>query len=170
MVALGVHLVHEGLDLSLALDRGLEDILLKESSPTRPIWENHDSDAFLDALIPCSHVGAPVCPSHHTIALPLIIDVAPHINVARLPLKSAVPMLFIVDILSLVSIASGVAILVCLLLLPLTVAILHASFELTSIATSINPLILTEAFRFSVDILTNKDITIGEEVTPVSMA
>ena len=29
LVALRVHLVHEGLDLSLALDRGLEDILLK---------------------------------------------------------------------------------------------------------------------------------------------
>ena len=79
-------------------------------------------------------------------------------------------MLFIVDILSLVSIASGVAILVCLLLLPLTVAILHATFELTSIATAINPLILTEALRFSVDILTNKDIPIGEEVASVSMA
>ena len=170
LVALRVHLVHEGLDLGLALDRGLEDILLKKSSPARPIRENHDPDAFLDALVPRSHVGAPVCPSHHTIALPLIINVAPHINVARLPLESAVPMLLIVDILSLVSIASGIAILVCLLLFPLTVAVLHATFELTSIATSVYPLILTEALWFTVDILTNKDISIGEEVTSVSVA
>lgn len=79
-------------------------------------------------------------------------------------------MLFIIHILSLVSIALGVTHLICLFLFPLPMTVFYASLKLPGVAASICPFILTEAFGLSINVLTNKDITICEEVTAISMS
>ena len=79
-------------------------------------------------------------------------------------------MLFIIHILSFVGIALGVTHLICLFLFPLSMTIFYASLELPGVAASISPFILTKAFGFPINVLTNKDITICEEVTAVAMS
>ena len=79
-------------------------------------------------------------------------------------------MLFIIHILSLVGVALGVAHLICLFLFPLSMTVFYASLKLPSVAASICPFILTEAFGLSINVLTNKDITICEEITAVAVS
>ena len=48
--------------------------------------------------------------------------------------------------------------------------VFYASLKLPGVAASISPFILTKAFGFPINVLTNKDITICEEVTAVAMS
>ena len=170
LVALWVKLIPVRFDLIDRLDRSFEDVHFKDTSPSRAIWEDHDSDAFLDALVPGPHVCASVGPAHHAVALSLILDITPHVDVTRLPLKSAVAVLFIIHILAFIRIAPHSAIFISLSLLPLAMTILHSPFELASVATAIDPLVLTEALRLSVNILAHEDVAIGKEIASIPVS
>ena len=170
LVALWVKLISVRFDLIVGLNRSLENVHFKDTSPSRAIWEDHDSDAFLDALVPSPHVCASVGPAHHAVALSLILDITPHVDVTGLPLKSAVAVLFIIYVLAFIRIAPHRAIFISLSLLPLAMTILYSPFELPSVATAIDPLVLTKALWLSVNILTHEDIAIGKEIASIPVS
>ena len=73
-------------------------------------------------------------------------------------------MLFVVFIHAFVGITLCIAEFICLLLLPLAVAMLEAILELACVAASILPLVLAEALGFTLRVLTNIAISVSEEV------
>ena len=169
LIALRIQLISVRLDLIIGFYRSFEDIHFEYASPSRTIWKDHNSNTLLDALAPCAHVCASISPSHHTVPLPLVFDVASHIDVARLPLKRAMAVLLVIYILAFIGVAPHRAVFICLPLLPLTMTILHSSFELACVAAAIHPLVLPKAFRLPVNILANEDIAICEEVTSIAV-
>ena len=78
-------------------------------------------------------------------------------------------MLLVVDVLTIVRIALRVAILTCLLLLPFSMAVLQSVPELTGVTAAIYPLVLAETLRFTLNVLSDKDVAVGKEVTSISL-
>ena len=77
-------------------------------------------------------------------------------------------MLLIVDILAIIRVALRVAVLISLLLLPFSVTVLQPVLELAGVTAAVHPLILTKAFRLSIDVLADEYISICEEVTSIT--
>ena len=78
------------------------------------------------------------------------------------------PMLLVVDVLAVIRVALRVTVLIGLLFLPFSVPVLQSILKLASVTAAVHPLILTEAFWFSIDILPDEYIPICEEVTSIS--
>lgn len=120
---------------------------------------------MLDSVEPLSFVAGPIGPVHFSVAVPLVLLVAPTVNVARFPSKSAQTRLLVICVLALIL----VTVLGFLSLTPLAFAVLHTVSELPHIDRSVFPFVLTETLRFAINILSCVDVTVGEHVRSLSM-
>ena len=140
--------------------RTLESVVLKQTFLNSTIRELHAASSILDTMTPLALVAAPVFPVHFTVAVPLVIFVAPLVIVARLPSEETEAILFIVFVAALVLIA----VLVIESLLPLASSMLEAVLELTNVDAGVLPLVLALPFRLAVDVDTGEHITICKEI------
>ena len=124
---------------------------------------------MLDSLIPNPHIHAFIGPAHHTVPVPLIVEIVALILVTGLPVEDAETVFFVVFIHTFVRVALSLAIFVSLLLLPFPVAVFETVDELAGVATSILPFVLSETFGLSIAVLANVAVTVREEVRPVAL-
>lgn len=115
---------------------------------------------MLNAVEPLSLVAGAIGPVHLSVAVPLIIFVAASVDVARLPGEGAKPRLLIILVFPFILIT----VLCCGSLPPLALSMLHTVTELPNVDRGVFPLVLTEAMRFAVNVLTSVNIPIGEHV------
>ena len=73
-------------------------------------------------------------------------------------------MLLIICVLTLILVTFYAALVICFPLLPFAVTMLEAVQELPGVATSIPPLVLSEAFGLTLVILANIAVAVDEEV------
>ena len=78
-------------------------------------------------------------------------------------------MLLVSFVHAFVRVALGLAILISLLLLPFSVAMLQTVLELSSVTAAIFPLVLAEAFRLTLGVLTDIAVSVGEEIGAVAL-
>ena len=83
------------IDLLLALQRLLEYVLFEVAGSLNAIWEDHHTNAVLDALDPHAHVYTFIHPSHYSIAVSFILEVVTLVAVARLPLEDTITVLLV---------------------------------------------------------------------------
>ena len=167
--AIFLKLFPERIDLLCPFERLLEDVVLEDTCPLDTIWEDHDTDSVLDSLIPNPHIHAFIGPAHHTVPVPLIVEIVALILVTGLPVEDAETVFFVVFIHTFVRVALSLAIFVSLLLLPFPVAVFETVDELAGVATSILPFVLSETFGLSIAVLANVAVTVREEVRPVAL-
>lgn len=94
------------------------------------------------------------------------------VDVAALPLELTISILLVALVLSLVLVTDPHArnCAFILLLAPFSLPVLHAVEELTSVAVTVSPLVLSEAIRVAVAVLTYVLVSVSEEVRAVPMA
>ena len=119
---------------------------------------------MLDALVPHAHIHALICPFHDTIAMSLVLRIITLVAVTRFPFEDSESVLLVRIVHTLIRVALRIAVLVCLLFLPLSVAVLETVEELPGVAAAIGPLVLAKAFWLSLIILPDVAVTVGEEV------
>jgi len=120
---------------------------------------------MLDSIYPLTFVARAISPLHFSVAVALIILVTAVVEVAGLPGKGTDSTLFIISIVSLKLVAGGS---LCLFA-PLAFAMLHATLELTHVNTGVLPLVLAEAMRSSLSVLSLIGITICKQISPLPM-
>ena len=158
------------VDLFFIFQRLLEDIFLEVASALDAIREDHDTNAVLDASVPHAHVDTLVGPAHHSVPMALIVQVVALVPVARFPLEHSRSVLFVAHVHALVLVALCVAQLICLLFLPLAMAVFETVLELSCVAAAIFPLVLTESLWFSLTVLTDIAVAICEKVGSVAFS
>ena len=145
------------VDLFLVLNWHHKDVVLEEACYFLAVVEDHDTDSVLDTFDPVAFVGAAISPLHGTVALPHVVVIVSEVLVATLPGELSVSMLFVILVKSFILVhffgdSNG--------FLPLAFAMFHAVEEGASVGVAVEPLVLTEAFRFATDVLAYVYITI----------
>ena len=97
--------------------------------------------------------------------MPLIVLVAASIEIAGLPREHTHTILFIVLVVALIHVAR----LVIKSLLPLSLAVLETIFELTYVDAEILPFVLALTFWFTQDIGARETVAIGKYISPLAM-
>ena len=145
--------------------RTLERIVLEKTFFYPSIGKLHPTDTILDSFVPLSFVTGAILPVHLTVAVPLIVLIAPFVIITRFPSEHAHTIFLIV----LVGAFVHVAVLVIKALFPFTFAIFQTVFEFSDIYASVFPFILTLSFRFSVSVSARIAVSIGENVRTLAM-
>ena len=145
--------------------RSLERIVLEKTLFNATIGKLHPTDTILDSFVPLSFVTGAIFPVHLTVAMPLIVLIAPLIIITRFPSEHAHTIFLIV----LVGAFVHVAVLVIKALFPFTFAIFKTVFEFSDIYASVFPFILTLSFRFSISVSARIAVSIGENVRTLAM-
>ena len=101
-------------------------------------------------------------PSHLTQALAHIFGIRAVVDIAGLPLEYAIAVLVVGLELAFILVAIR-----SIAFLPLAVAVLETLFEVAKIASSIGPLVLSEPFRFALDVLPVVLVAIRKDVCPL---
>lgn len=140
--------------------RTLESVVFEQTFLNTTVRELHSTSSILDTMAPLALVAAPVFPVHLTIAVPLVILIAPLVIVARLPSEETEAILFIVFVAALVLIA----VLVIESLLPLASSVLEAVLELTDVDARVLPLVLALPFRLAIDVDTGEHVAVRKEI------
>ena len=140
--------------------RTLESVVFEQTFLDTTVRELHAASSILDTMAPLALVAAPVFPVHLTIAVPLVILIAPLVIVARLPSEETEAILFIVFVAALVLIA----VLVIESLLPLASSVLEAVLELTDVDARVLPLVLALPFRLAIDVDTGEHVAVRKEI------
>ena len=83
----------------------LEDVVFEEAILNSTIWEGHNAAPVLDAFFPLTLVDGAIGPVHLSISLTLIVHVVSVVDVAAFPGELSLPVLFIVTVHALKSIA-----------------------------------------------------------------
>jgi hypothetical protein len=121
---------------------------------------------MLDSSSPEASVSTSVSPNHFSLALSFIIVVLSNVSVTTFPFEYTLSVLFIILILSFISVTAVIG----GLFLPFTVAVFETANKLTCVVATVCPFVLPEAFRFSINVLANKNITIREEIRSISIS
>ena len=158
------------IDLFFALQRLLKDILFEDASALDAVREDHYADTVLDASVPHAHVDTLVSPAHHSVPVSLIVQVVALVAVSRFPLEDTRAVLFVAHIHAFVLVALRVSKLICLLFLPLAVAVFEAILELSCVAAAIFPLVLAESLWFALTVLADIAVTVGEEIRAIAFS
>ena len=140
--------------------RTLESVVFEQTFLDTTVRELHSTSSILDTMAPLALVAAPVFPVHLTIAVPLVILIAPLVIVARLPSEETEAILFIVFVAALVLIA----VLVIESLLPLASSMLEAVLELTNVDAGVLPLVLALPFWLAIDVDTGEHVAVRKEI------
>ena len=77
--------------------------------------------------------------------------------------------LLVAHVHALILVTFRVSKVICLLFLPLAMAVLQAVLELPSVAAAVFPLVLTEALRLSLVVLTDIAISIHKKVRAIAL-
>lgn len=157
--------------LSYNLGLLLEYVLHKQSAPPVTTGKQHDPEAMLNTLMPCAPIDRAVSPVHLTKTLPLVLEIAAPVSVPRLPFEVTPAVFLIVKVISFILVGlsvgweRGVQ-----RFPPFSLAMLETILESTLVGVSIHPFILSETFWLAVLILANVDVSIGEEISAVTMS
>ena len=126
----------------------LEGVIFEETFFDAAIGELHLTIAVLNAMVPLALVTRAILPVHLAIAVPLIVPVAASVVITGLPREHTHAILFIVLVVALIHVAR----LVIKSLLPLSFAMLETIFELTYVDAEILPFVLALTLWFTQDI------------------
>ena len=138
----------------------LESVVLEQALLNSAIWELHPPNAVLDASLPLAFVARAIFPVHFSIAMPLVVLVAPLVVVSTFPSELTHAVLFVILVLPFIH----VAILSIESLAPLASTVLQSVLEFSNIYTSIFPLVLALALRLAVAIGAREDVPVCENV------
>jgi hypothetical protein len=119
---------------------------------------------MLTAFFPLTFVDCAICPIHFAIPISLIVNVIAFVHITAFPGEDAVSVLFVHGILALIVVTIRLV-----ALTPLPFAMLEASLEITDIETSALPLVLAEALRLSITVLSLISVAISEEIRSMAM-
>jgi len=145
--------------------RSLENVVFKDAFFDAAIGELHSSNAILNSFLPLAFVAGAISPVHFTVAVALVILVAPLVDVAALPSELAHTRLLVVDVASFVH----VAILCIESFTPFAFSVLEAFFELTDVDASVFPFVLTNSLRPSALVGACKNITVRKDIRSLSV-
>jgi hypothetical protein len=95
----------------------------------------------------------------------LVVVILAYILVSAFPLEKSLPVLLVVEVLSLVGVAAMGS-----RLFPLSVPLFEPRFELAGVVAAIAPRVLPEALRFSILVLPYVDVAVCEEIWTISMS
>ena len=143
-----------------------ENVVLKVAFLLGAVREDHSAPAVLDSAFPLTHVGGAIDPGHLAEAFALILVELALVDVPRFaPGKGPITVFDIVYVLALIDISLWII----LLSEPLAWPVPHAPFELAFIERSINRYILAVSIELPIQVVTDVDIPIGEQLTAPSM-
>lgn len=130
------------------------------------IWKDHSPVSMLYAYFPLSCVKRSIYPSHLPKTFTIIHIILAFIDISRFPPdKCPIPVLFIFSKLAFIGIGGRIIFLAS----PFAYALLHAWREITFIEGTINPDILSIAFKLPKLIEAYVNISIRKELTPFPM-
>lgn len=142
--------LYKVLELFHRQQRLLVNVLIKYTCFALAVSEDHEADAMLQTIIPISSVDGSVVPVHLTITALYIVDVMTFVLTASAPAELTISVFLVILVAALILITVFVS-----TLLPLTLSILLAIVELAHVRVAVGPRVLTVAFGFSVEVLTD---------------
>ena len=171
-------LVHKPCDLLylLYLGKWLDvDVVLEEPSsfdecPADRARVNHDSEAFLNALVPLTLVLAAVDPLHGSPAVSNVILEVARVLVAHLPSELAVAVFLVIFVLTLELVEFAGLRRIRGQLLPLALALLEALLKVSTVLVAVRPQILAIALRKASRILASVLVSVSKEVCAVTVS
>jgi hypothetical protein len=118
----------------------------------------------LSAIIPLSFVHVSIVPVHFTVALPDIVWETSHVFAAVRPCKYAITLLFLIQVLSIVSVWILIA-----GFFPNSFTVSQTIFEIAFVWTAVAPIVLSVSMRLSVFIGAAISVTVGKFFDAFSM-
>jgi hypothetical protein len=122
------------------------DVVLEVPFFECSVWKHDPAKSMLNAIDPFSLVNASIGPEHLAVSVSFVVKVISFVNISTRPSEDSFSLLFVNLIITIV----GVAVLVTLLALPLTLSVLLPFQELASVVGSSWPGIFSSTVSFSV--------------------
>ena len=143
----------------------LKSVVFKVTFFDAPVRKLHASHTILDASVPFAFIAGAIFPVHLSVAVTLIILVAPLVIVARFPGKQTHSVLLVVLVVALVHIA----VLVIETLLPFAFSSFESIFEVADVNAAIFPFVLALSFWLSHVVRSGETITVCKNVGTLSV-
>jgi hypothetical protein len=118
----------------------------------------------LNASTPLSLINASICPLHFSIAISFIVFIFTLVDITTGPSEDTIALFLVLTIIAFVLVTLGT-----FLALPAAFAVLQAALKLADVERTVLPSVLPFPVRLTFLVLPNVYVTIGEDVSALTM-